>query len=65
MAGLSPWHLMITLIVFSGYFVPVWRIVRKAGYPGVFSLLMLVPIVNLVMLWRFAFSTWPVEKAAR
>lgn len=65
MTGLSPWHLLITVIVVSGYFVPVWRIVRKAGYPGVLSLLLLVPIVNVVMLWMFAFSTWPLEKPVR
>jgi len=33
-----------------------WQILRKAGYPGVLSLLALVPVVNIVMLYVFAFS---------
>jgi hypothetical protein len=36
-----------------------WQILRKAGYPGWLSLLALVPVVNIVMLYVFAFSEWP------
>jgi len=42
--------------------IPYFRIVSKAGYSGWLCLLMLIPLVNLVMLWIFAFSTWPVEQ---
>jgi len=38
-------------------------IARKAGYSGWWSLLMIIPLVNLVMIWVFAFAKWPVEKA--
>jgi uncharacterized membrane protein YhaH (DUF805 family) len=39
------------------------RIARKAGYSGWWSLLMLIPIVNVVVLWVFAFSSWPALTA--
>jgi len=42
-----------------------WRIVSKAGYNGALSLLMLIPLVNIVMYAIFAFSEWPVQKQAR
>lgn len=35
------------------------RILSKAGYSGAWSLLTLIPIVNIVMIWVFAFSAWP------
>ena len=41
---------------------PAWRIVAKAGYAGALSLLLLVPLVNVVALFAFAFSTWPLEQ---
>ena len=39
--------------------VPFWFIFRKAGYSQWLGLLMVVPIVNLVMLYFLAFSDWP------
>jgi len=39
------------------------RILHKAGYSGWWSLLMLIPIVNIVMIWVFAFSDWPLLRA--
>lgn len=42
-----------------------WRIASKAGYPGAYALLMLVPCVNLGVIIYFAFTEWPVEKEVR
>lgn len=42
--------------------MPIWRIVSKAGFSGALSLLTIIPFVNLVLLWVFAFSHWPIEK---
>jgi hypothetical protein len=42
--------------------VPFWQIFKKAGYPGVLALLMLVPLVNLILLYFLAFSHWPALK---
>lgn len=35
------------------------RILGRAGFSPLWALVMLVPIVNLVMLWVFAFVRWP------
>ncbi len=35
------------------------KILEKAGYPKHFVLYLLIPILNIVMIWFFAFSKWP------
>lgn len=35
------------------------RILMRAGFSGWWALLALIPLVNLVMLWVFAFIDWP------
>jgi glycerol-3-phosphate acyltransferase PlsY len=52
--------LIVWVIVFL---VPTWRIVSKAGYSGAWALITLVPIVNLIALWVFAFVRWPYERS--
>lgn len=42
-----------------------WTIAVKAGYDGVLSLLMLIPLVNVIVYFVFAFSDWPVLRELR
>jgi hypothetical protein len=42
--------------------IPSWKIVSKAGYNGAWALLIFVPLVNIVMMYVFAFSQWPKER---
>ena len=52
------------IIVLAVVAVPTWAwctIVRKAGFNPWWGLLYLVPLVNLVMLYLFAFSRWPSD----
>jgi hypothetical protein len=52
------WPLM--MLVYAAFIVvPFWFIFRKAGYSPWLGLLMVVPIVNLIVLYVFAFSDWP------
>lgn len=37
------------------------KIAGRAGYSPWMGLLMIVPIVNIVMIYMFAFKTWPIE----
>lgn len=53
----------IAIVVF--FLFVQWRIVAKTGYPGVASLLLLIPLVNAVAILYFAFSEWPIERALR
>lgn len=39
--------------------IPVGKVLVRVGYSGWWALLALVPVVNVVMLWVFAFSDWP------
>jgi hypothetical protein len=52
-------HWFFILIWLAVFIYPLWRIVGKAGFHPAFSLLGLVPIVNIIFLWIFAFVKWP------
>lgn len=47
------------LIMMIVVLLPFWRITRKAGYSGFWSLLMLLPGINLLFLYFLAFARWP------
>ena len=59
----GPWELML-IIVISGLFVilPYWKIFSKAGFSGWLSLTLIVPILNIIMLFYLAFAEWPVRR---
>ena len=51
------WPLVLITAVFY-----LWlhaRILHKAGYSRLWSLVMILPPVNIVMIWVFAFADWP------
>lgn len=54
-AGQWLWMIFIAVVVV----VPVWRICKRAGYPGALGLLILVPLLNLGLLYFLAFARWP------
>lgn len=47
------------LIILALAVIPYWRIWSRTGHSGAWSLLMLVPIANLISLWVLAFKDWP------
>ncbi len=55
--GIFMWLIMAVVII-----LPFWFIFSKAGYSGWLSLLMVVPIINIVTLYFLAFSTWPSQR---
>src|SRR6266487_4681775 len=56
--GLIAGIIGIVSIVFA--VIVWWRIFSKAGYNGALSLLMFIPIANLVMILILAFAEWPI-----
>lgn len=36
-----------------------YRILLKAGLDGRWALVLLVPVLNIIMIWVFAFTNWP------
>lgn len=54
---------VLTLFVFLPLIVvPYWKIFSKAGFSGALSLLMLVPLANIVVLYYVAFSDWKIRQ---
>jgi len=54
--GMSPiWMLVYVLVIV----VPFWFIFGKAGFSKWLSLLMVIPVVNLLALYYLAFAQWP------
>jgi hypothetical protein len=43
---------------------PFWKIFERVGYAPVLSVLMLVPVVNLVLIYVVAFSARPLPASA-
>jgi hypothetical protein len=69
MGSLSVWHALIMMmaIVMVPIFwiVPMWRILTRTGHAGAWALLGFVPVLNLILMWVFAFSEWPVDRERR
>jgi hypothetical protein len=52
------WLLIVGVIVIW----PFWRIFTKAGFSGALAILMIIPILNVVMIFYLAFSEWPAMR---
>ena len=59
---------LMVLIVPITLGITIWaayKVVQRAGYPGAWAFILLVPVVNLVMLYVFAFADWPALQRSR
>ena len=56
----GPIGLVFILFGFLIFALPVMQIIHKAGYSRIWILVWFVPLLNIIMLWVFAFSRWPV-----
>lgn len=57
------WFFM--LIVAILVVLPFWKIFSRAGFSGWLSLLMLVPMINLIVLYVVAFAPWSPDRGNR
>lgn len=55
----------ISLVLFVALVWAYVRIIQKAGYSGWNVLWVLVPIVNIIMIFYFAFAEWPITARVR
>jgi hypothetical protein len=53
--------LLAIFVVLPIFVIPYWKIFSKAGFAGALSLLMIVPLVNLIVLYVVAFSEWKMK----
>jgi len=52
----------VDLLALAALAIPILmaaRVLRRAGFSRWWALLVLVPVVNLVGLWLFAYVRWP------
>jgi hypothetical protein len=59
MYAIGPLHMLVLGLILI---IPFWQLFSKAGYSGWWSLLMMVPVVNVIALYLLAFSNWPALK---
>ncbi len=57
--------LLVTIGVIAVVVFAFWELFKKAGYPGAYGLLMLIPLVNIGVVLFLAFSDWPVLRELR
>lgn len=50
---------LMMLIIGALIVIPFWVIFEKVGYSKWLSLLMVVPVVNIIAIYYLAFSEWP------
>jgi uncharacterized membrane protein YhaH (DUF805 family) len=55
--SLGYWIVVIAVVIAVLY--PYVRILRRTGYSAWWVVAMFIPIVNMIMLWVFAFAKWP------
>jgi hypothetical protein len=57
--GYGPGWIIVALVMV----VPFWRLCRRVGHSPWLSLLMLVPLANVILLYYIAFGDWPSQRA--
>jgi hypothetical protein len=54
--GLLWFIVMVAIVVY-----PAGRILSRMGFSPLWSIVMFIPLVNLIALWILAFTEWPRE----
>jgi uncharacterized membrane protein YhaH (DUF805 family) len=63
----SFYHWLIAVIIVVIYLliflVPIAQIVHRAGFSRWWCVLSIIPLINFILLWVFAFVRWPAIAA--
>jgi hypothetical protein len=62
MGSLSIWHWLILLIylgLLGLFMVAAVRIAHRTGFSGWWTVLLRIPLVNIIVIWRFSKARWP------
>jgi hypothetical protein len=52
---------LLALFVLPVVIIPYWMIFKKAGFAPALSLLIVIPLVNLIVIYVIAFSDWKFD----
>jgi hypothetical protein len=63
-ASVGIFEVLIIVVIVAILVWPYWRIFDKAGFSPWLSLLMLIPIANIIMTFFLAFARWPALESA-
>lgn len=55
----SAWHLILMIISAALILYPIGRILGRIGFSPLWSLVALLPFLNLIGLWVLAMIPWP------
>ena len=61
MGSFSVWHWLIVLVAVATIIFPTTEVLRKAGRSRWWAILVLIPTVNLIAFWVFAYTRWPSQ----
>lgn len=62
---MTPFLGVLFLVIYAIVVVyPIWKILGRMGFSGLWGLLALVPVANLIALWILAYTAWPNTEAA-
>jgi hypothetical protein len=65
MMGMMSLFGVFALVGIAVYIVPFWFIFKKAGFSPWLCFLLILPLVNIVMLYVLAFTDWKVVPVAQ
>jgi heme/copper-type cytochrome/quinol oxidase subunit 4 len=55
-------HSLGFLLVVIISIIPFWKICERVGHSPWLSLLMLIPLINIIFIYYIAFGEWPSQK---
>ena len=64
MYGYGSFHWLWFLVMIVVVIYPVGRILTRIGFSPLWSVVMFIPLVNLIALWLLAFADWPDGRAS-
>ena len=62
--GITIFYVLLAIM----FMVILWagaRILEKAGFQPLLVMCLLIPVVNVIMIWFFAFTEWPNVKSEK
>ena len=64
MGSMSIWHWLIVIFWVGIIIPPIANILRRTGHSGWWAVVAVLPVLNLVGLWIFAFGKWSAPVGA-